>query len=125
MAQLAKRFDVSLGWAKKISRAKRATGSMDRPPGRPRGRVSKLTPAVRQDLRNWIEQQPDLTLAEMQQRLAQQRIQVGLTQIWNVVQALGLWLKKSPSTRPNKKPPRGGCGAVSGSRKRPGSIRRS
>lgn len=125
LAQLAERFDVSLGWAKKISAAKRATGSMDRPAGRPRGRTSKLTPAVRQDLRSWIEEQPDLTLAEMQQRLAQRRIRVGLTRLWTVVRALGLWLEKSHSTRPSKIPPKGRCGGADGAKKRAGSIRRS
>lgn len=72
MSQLAKRFDVSFGWARKISATLRSTGKMERPPGGPRGPSSKLTDAMREDLRNWIAKQSDLTLAELQVRLYEQ-----------------------------------------------------
>jgi transposase len=95
LCQLAKRFDVSQGWAKKISAALRATGQVERTPGGLRGRTSKLTPAVRQDLRSWIGEQADLTLAELRDRLyRQQQIQVGSTQLWTVLKAMGVRLKK-------------------------------
>src|ERR1700680_2208024 len=78
LSQLAKRFDVSLGWAKKISAAPRANGIVERIPGRPRGPTSKLTPAARQHLRRWIAEESDLTLAKLRDRLyQQQRIQLG------------------------------------------------
>jgi transposase len=86
---------VSLGWAKKISAALRATGKVERTSGRPRGRTSKLTPTVRQDLRSWIGEQADLTLAELRDRLFRQRqIPVGSTQLWTVLKAMGVRLKK-------------------------------
>lgn len=126
MSQLAKRFDVSQGWAKKISAALRATGKVERTPGGPRGRTSKLTPAVRQDLRSWIGEQSDLTLAELRDRLyQQQRIQVGSTQLWTVLKAMGVRLKKSRSTPPSKTRRPVSSHAVSGGTKRAGSIHRS
>lgn len=73
MRELAKRFDVSLGWARKISAALRSTGKMERPRGGPRGPSSKLTDAIRQELRSWIGKQADLTLAELQVRLYERR----------------------------------------------------
>src|ERR1035438_10440891 len=73
LSQLAKRFDVSFGWAKKISAALRSTGKMERPPGGPRGPSSRIREVVRQDLRNWIAKQSDLTLAELLVRLYEQR----------------------------------------------------
>jgi transposase len=69
LSQLAKRFAVSLGWAKKVSGALGSTGTMERTPGGKRGPASKVTAAVEADLRSWIRQQPDLTLAELQQQL--------------------------------------------------------
>ena len=126
LSQLAKRFDVSQGWAKKISAALRATGKVERTPGRPRGRTSKLTPAVRQDLRSWIGEQADLTLAELRDRLYQRRqIQVGSTQLWTVLKAMGVRLKKSRSTPPSKTRRPVSSHAVSGGTKRAGSIHRS
>jgi transposase len=125
LSQLAKRFDVSVGWARKISAALRSTGKMERPPGGPRGPSSKLTDAVRQDLRNWIGKQADLTLAELQVRLYEQRdLQISVTRLWQVLKQMGLRLKKSHSTLPSKTRLRASSGAASGAKKRTGSIRR-
>lgn len=89
------------------------------------GRTSKLTPAMREELQEWIEAQPDLTLAELQKRLAGRKIQVGLTQVWNVLQAMELRLKKSRSTPPNKIQRTARSAAASGARKWAGSIQKS
>src|ERR1700733_5956575 len=121
LSQLAKRFDVSVGWARKISAALRSTGKMERTPGGPRGPSSKLTDALRQDLRNWIGKQADVTLAELQVRLYEQRdVEISLSRLWMV-----LGLKKSPSTPPSKTRLRASSNAVSGAKKRTGSIRQS
>ena len=96
---------VTSGYAadREVAAALRATGKVERTPGGPRGRTSKLTPAVRQDLRSWIGEQSDLTLAELRDRLyQQQQIQVGSTQLWTVLRAMGVRLKKSRSTPPSK-----------------------
>jgi len=126
LAQLARRFDVSLGWAKKVSAALRATGKMERTPGRRRGPASKITPEVEQDLRTWIEQRADLTLAELQLRLYERRqLEVSIGRLWTALRDLGLVLKKSRSTRPSRTPARASLRAAFGARKPGGSIRRS
>jgi len=125
LAQLAKRFDVSLGWAKKVSAALRATGKMERTPGRPRGRRSKITAEIQQDLRGWIAQRPDLTLAELQLRLWEQRgLEVSIGRLWMALRELGLMLKKSHSTPPNRTPRRVSSRAARGASKPAGSTRR-
>jgi transposase len=126
LSQLAKRFDVSCGWARKISAALRSTGKMERPPGGPRGPSSKVTDAVRQDLWNWIGKQADLTLAELQVRLYEQRdLEISVSRLWQVLGQMGLRLKKSHSTPPSKTRLAANRGAVPGAKQRTGSIRRS
>jgi transposase len=126
LSQLAQRFDVSFGWARKISATLRSTGKMERPPGGPRGPSSKLTDAMRQDLRNWIGKQADLTLAELQVRLYEQRdLEISVTRLWQVLKQMGLRLKKSHSTPPSKTRLRASRSAASGAKQRSGSIHRS
>jgi transposase len=126
LSQLAKRFDVSFGWARKISATLRSTGKMERPPSGPRGPSSKLTEAMRQELRNWIGRQADLTLAELQVRLYEQRdLEISVSRLWQVLKQMGLRLKKSHSTPPSKTRLRASGSAASGEKQRTGSIRRS
>jgi len=92
---LAGRFGVSRGWAEKIWRALRQTGRMERPAGAPRGPASKVTPAVQEQLRGWVKQQPDLTLLELQRRLDQDlHLKVSMGRLWTVLGKMGLRLKK-------------------------------
>jgi transposase len=125
LSQLAQRFDVSLAWAKKISATLRSTGKMERPAGGRRGPASKMTAEVQEDLRSWIGQQPDLTLAELQDRLWKQRkLEVSVGRLWTVLRDMGLRLKKSRSTPPSKIPLPVSFSAASGARRRTNSIRR-
>ena len=115
LPQLAKRFRVSLSWAKSVSATYGRTGKMERPPAGPRGPKSKLTAEVRQQLRQWIAAQPDLTLMEMQRRLAQElSLKVSIGRLWKVLREMGLRLKKSHSMRLNRRPKRSETGASSG-----------
>ena len=126
LAVLASRFGVSLGWAEKLLRAVRQNGQVERPVGRPRGPVSKLTPKLRERLRAWIQTQPDLTLAELQLRLWEEyELEVSLSRVWTVLGEMGLNLKKSRSTPPSKIPRRPASSAVSGGRKQARSRGRS
>lgn len=51
-------------------------------------------------LRQWIEQQPDLSLEELRERLLQQPgIPIGMTALWHRLNKLGLSYKKSPARR--------------------------
>ena len=126
LPELAQRFAVSLGWAKKISATLRSTGKMERPPGGRRGPASKVTAEVEAELRNWIGKQPDLTLAELQDRLWNQReLEVSVGRLWAALRHLGLRLKKSHSTPPSRTPQRASFSVVSGAKRRTNSIRRS
>lgn len=115
LEELAEQFRVSLSWAKRVSFTYARTGSSRRPPAGPRGPRSKLTEEVRQQLRQWIEQQPDLTLLELQQKLlAGRQLYSSQSRLWEVIQQMGLRLKKSPSTPPSKTPPKVRFDATSG-----------
>ena len=69
LPMLAQRFHVSVGWARKVSAAFHRSGSRARPPSGPRGPRSKFTEEIRRQLSEWIEEQPDLTLQQLQSRL--------------------------------------------------------
>lgn len=109
LEELAERFGVSRGWAWKISAQRRRSGQAERVRHHP-GRKLRTPTEVQQRVVGWFAVQPDLTLAEVQERLAQQaRIELSLGRVWHLVRRLGLRLKKSRST------------PVSGTRKPTGS----
>ena len=68
---VAKQFRVSWAYSKKIRAQPLRTGRKERPQKRQHGPASRSTPAVEQQLRSALRQQPDLTLAEVPQRLAE------------------------------------------------------
>ena len=126
LSQLAQRFSVSHGWALKISAQLHRSGKMERAAGRRRGPTSKITLEIQQELQGWIAKQADLTLAELQLRLFEQRkLEISLSHLWTVLQGLGLRLKKSRSTPANKIPKRGVLDARSGARPARRSMRRT
>ena len=125
LAQLAARFRVSHSWAKGISATLTKTGRMERPPAGPRGPRSKLTPEVRKQLRCWIASQPDLTLAELQRRLVRERrLRVSIGRLWTVLREMGLRLKKSHSTLPNRTRKQSVVSAAAGNTRQARSTRR-
>jgi transposase len=104
LAELAGRFLVSEGWAKKISAARNRTGQAERVPHKP-GRKPRAGAEAQQQVRSWFVQQPDLTLAEVRQKLlGETDVQLSLPQVWHLLQKLGLRLKKSRSTPPSEIP---------------------
>jgi transposase len=106
LEELAADFRVSLGWAKKVSAAYAHTGSMARPAYQP-GRKAKIGTAEQALLRQWINEQPDLTLVELQARLNQQvQVQIHISCLCRWLKRMGERLKKSRSTRPNATRPR-------------------
>ena len=119
LAVLARRFSVSLGWAEKLMRTLRRTGSVERPPGSKRGPASNLTPELRERMGAWIEAQADLTLAELQLRLWQdQNLEVSLSRLWTVLGEMGLHLKKSRFTPPSRTRKPSASSGASGVKKR-------
>jgi transposase len=102
LEQLAERFEVSVGWAKKISARRTRTGQIERPPWR-HGPVSRVTVAVEDWMREQIRRQPDLTLMELQQQLERaQGLGLSIGRLWLALRQMGLRLKKSHSTPKNK-----------------------
>jgi transposase len=94
LRELAERFGVSSPYAWKISAQRKRTGQVERTEQR-HGPESKVTAVVEQQLQSWVRQQPDLTLAEMQERLWKtMRLPVSLARLWQVLRRLQLRLKK-------------------------------
>lgn len=115
--ELAERFEVSTAFIRRLMQRHRQTGSLA-PSDAPRGPKPKLAPHADQ-LRRLNAQQPDLTPAEIRQRLG---LRVSLLTIWRMLRRLGLTFKKSPSmpanatARTSKKP--AGTGRSASPRKR-------
>jgi len=124
-AELAERFSVSFSYVKKIRSQQLRSGQMERVPHRP-GRKPKFIEPVREHLRDWLRQQPDLTLAELQEKLREQvRLAVSLPSLWVVLRKMGLRLKKSRSTPASGTGKRTGGGARNFWRSSAASRRRS
>jgi transposase len=118
LQELAKQFRVSWGYSKKIRSQQLRTERKERPQQLRHGPASRLTPAVEQQLRSALRQQPDLTLAEVQQRLAERAgISLSRSRLWVWLQRLGLRHKKNRSGRKNRRAGRtSGAGRGGGNR---------
>lgn len=105
LEEVAQQFRVSVGWAKKISARRTSTGEVDAPVRQRAGRFTRVTPAMREWIREQIRRQPDVTLSELQERLPQaQHLRLSIGWLWMVVvRQLGLRLKKSRSTPASRK----------------------
>ena len=94
LADLADRFAVSLGWAKKISAERNRTGKAERTPHQP-GRKPRVAGANQELVIGWVTAQPDLTLAEIQAKLlAEAGIALGVPRVWRLLRKLNVRLKK-------------------------------
>jgi transposase len=93
--QIARRFEVSRVWVYQVRDRLRETGERGSYPigGHRRSRLAGLE-AV---LRTWIEAQPDLTLAELQQRLREQGVSIKLGALWHQLNQWNLSFKKNPA----------------------------
>lgn len=104
LEELASRFLVSVGWAKKISAQRNRTGQAERVRHKP-GRKPHAGPEAQQKVMAWIEARPDLTLAEIQTKLRNEAaVRLSVPQVWYLLRKLGLRLKKSRSTPPSATP---------------------
>lgn len=114
---LATQFGVSWGYSKKIRTQQLRTGRKQRPSQLRHGPKGQLTAEVEQFLRAAVGRQPDLTLAELQQRLREShRIQISRSRLWVWLRRLGLRHKKNRSAPRNRT-----AGRASGVGKRGGS----
>ena len=102
--QIARRFEVSRVWVYHVRDRLRETGERGSYPigGHRRSRLAGLE-AV---LRSWIEAQPDLTLAEMQQRLREQGVSIKVGALWHQLNQWHLSFKKNPARQRARAPGR-------------------
>ena len=92
--ELADRFVVSLGWAKKISAQRNHTGQAERVRHKP-GRKRQAGAEADKQVIAWVRTQPDLTLAELSAKLNREvSVQLSRGRVWYLVRRLGLRLKK-------------------------------
>jgi transposase len=97
-AETARLFKLSKRSVERYCKLHATTGSLQPKPrgGYRRSRLEKHD----ETLRRWIQEQPDLTLSELQQRLARKlRISLGLTALWHRLEHLGLSYKKNAARR--------------------------
>src|ERR1051326_2918264 len=94
LQKLAVQFRVSWGFAKKIRKQQLATGEKERPVQRRHGPVSRIDAAAQEKLRTWLEEQPDLTEAELHERLVRQGVHVVKSRVGKVLRQMGLRRKK-------------------------------
>ena len=90
---IARRFEVSRVWVYRVRDREQETGvrSSFQIGGHRRSRLADREPV----LRAWIAAEPDLTLAELQQRLAQQGLSVKVGALWHQLNQWKLTFKKN------------------------------
>jgi len=91
--EIARRFEVSRIWVYQVRERMRKTGERCSFPmgGHRRSRFAEAESL----LRAWIAEQPDLTLAELQQRLAQQGFAAKIGALWHQLNKWKLTFKKN------------------------------
>ncbi len=89
LEELASRFLVSVGWAKKVSAQRNRSGQAERIRHQP-GRKPHAGIEAQQKVTAWIAAKPDLTLSEIQVKLsADAGVRLSLPQIWHLLRKLG------------------------------------
>jgi transposase len=93
--EIAKRFEVSRVWVYQVAQRYRSSGERSslRVGGYRRSRVAPLEATVR----GWIKAEPDLTLAELCERIAARGIQIKAPALWHQLNNWGLSFKKNPA----------------------------
>jgi len=91
--EIARRFEVSRIWVYQVRGRVKQTGqrSSFQIGGHRRSRLAEME----QVLRAWIAAEPDLTLAELQQRLAQRRVSIKIGALWHQLNKWNLTFKKN------------------------------
>ena len=95
------RFEISLSSVGRYIKRFREKGSLA--PDKFGGHKRHALADEEERLRDWIKERPDMTLAEIQDRLHESGIKVGRTAIWNFLRHVRLTYKKNAA--------RGGAGA--------------
>lgn len=96
LEELAQQFGVSYGYSKKIRRQQLETGQVGRPRQLRHGPAGQLNAEIKQYLRTVVAKQPDVTLAELQERLRHtHQVQISCSRLWYWLRGLGLRHKKN------------------------------
>jgi len=93
--QVAKLFEVSPAWVRRLKQRRRELGTIAPLPHRS-GPISKLDGRRKERLHKLVEAQPDATLAELRERLG---LQISLGHLCRMLRRMKLSLKKSRSSR--------------------------
>jgi transposase len=90
---IARRYEVSRVYVYQVRQREQETGVRTSFPigGHRRSRLA----AMESELRDWIAAEPGLTLAELQERLAQQGVSVKVGALWHQLNRWNLTLKKN------------------------------
>jgi len=97
--ELARRFGVSFEYVRKIRKQWQRSGRMERARQQRHGPASRITAVEKEKLRGWVAEQPDQTLAELRERFDTRGVSVSRSRVCQILQQMGLRLKKSRSTR--------------------------
>jgi transposase len=104
LEELASQFGVSYGYTKKIRGQHLQTGGVERPRQMRHGPTGRLNAEIKQYLRAVVARQPDVTLAELCQRLrSAHQVEISRSRLWCWLRSLGLRHKKN-AARPGAGP---------------------
>lgn len=94
LRELASQFRVSWGYSKKIRAHQVRTGEKVRPAQLRHGPASRIREAMQEQMRSWLREQPDLTIAALRERLAGDGVVVSKSRVGQVLRKIGLVRKK-------------------------------
>ena len=92
-SEIARRFEVSRVWVYQVRDRVRKTGERGsfQIGGHRRSRLAETEPG----LRAWIESDPDLTLSQLQERLAKQGVSIKIGALWHPLNRWNLTFQKN------------------------------
>ena len=96
--EVARLFHVSPAWVRRLKQRRRERNTIE-PLAKKNGPDPKLTPQHRLRLREAVRRQPDITLAELKERL---KLSASIPTICRALRALELSFKKSRSLPTSK-----------------------
>jgi transposase len=93
--EIARRFEVGRVWVYQVRERMQRTGERVsfQIGGHRRSRLVEMEPV----LRNWIEAEPDLTLAQLQERLKKRGVSIKIGALWHQLNQWNLTFKKNSS----------------------------
>lgn len=104
-AEVAELCGISLSSVGRYVRRYRASGSVS--PDQFGGYKDYALARYAERIKRWIAKQPDLTLLELQARLAEAGVKVAASSVFRFLRHLGLTYKKSPARGRTGSPGRG------------------